>query len=120
MKFSFSTLSCPTWDLPTVVARAKEYDYDGVELPAFFRQSNPTAIDLFAEAAAIPDAFAAADLCVSCVATPVTFRCGRGDADAREAENLKYAVMVARQVNCSIVRLLDPRLIGVSKRLPSG
>ena len=31
MKIAFSTLSCPRWDLDTIVARAGEYGYDGVD-----------------------------------------------------------------------------------------
>lgn len=31
MKISFSTLGCPDWDLDTILARAKEYGYDGVD-----------------------------------------------------------------------------------------
>ena len=31
MKLSFTTLGCPKWDLPTIVARAKEYGFDAVD-----------------------------------------------------------------------------------------
>src|SRR5579871_4118069 len=31
-KIAFATLGCPDWDLPTIVRRAAEYGYDGVEL----------------------------------------------------------------------------------------
>src|ERR1035438_8834786 len=33
MKLSFSTLGCPDWALDEIVARGKEYGYDGIELP---------------------------------------------------------------------------------------
>jgi len=32
MKFSFSNLGCPDWDLETIASKAAEYGYDGVEL----------------------------------------------------------------------------------------
>ena len=32
MKFSFTNLGCPSWDLETIAAKAVEYGYDGVEL----------------------------------------------------------------------------------------
>lgn len=31
MKIAFTTLACPKWDLDTIIARAKEYRYDGVD-----------------------------------------------------------------------------------------
>lgn len=34
MKLAFSTLGCPDWDLPSVVAAACKWGYDGVELRA--------------------------------------------------------------------------------------
>ena len=32
MKIGFSSLACPGWDLQTIVARAREYGFDGIEL----------------------------------------------------------------------------------------
>ena len=61
MKISFTTLGCPTWDLETIIARAKEYGYDAVdfrglgdeiaiyELPEFADRPERTA-EMFAEA----------------------------------------------------------------------
>jgi len=58
MKLSFTTLGCPDWDLATVIARAREYGYDGVDfrgcagemdlwkLPAFSSQLSQTAARL--------------------------------------------------------------------------
>ncbi len=31
MKIAFTTLGCPEWDIDTIIARAKEYGYDGVD-----------------------------------------------------------------------------------------
>ena len=55
MKISFTTLGCPEWDLQTIIARAREYGYDGVDfrglgaemdiwkLPEFSSQADQTA-----------------------------------------------------------------------------
>jgi sugar phosphate isomerase/epimerase len=32
MKLAFSTLGCPAWDLATALGRAKEYEYDGIDI----------------------------------------------------------------------------------------
>ena len=38
MKSSFSTLACPDWSLPQVLAAAANYGYDGVELRVISRE----------------------------------------------------------------------------------
>ncbi len=35
MKLAFTTLGCPDWDLPTIVRRAREYGYDGVDFRGY-------------------------------------------------------------------------------------
>ena len=32
MKLGFSTLGCPDWPYPTIVAKAREYGFDGFEI----------------------------------------------------------------------------------------
>ena len=46
MKFAFSTIGCPNWDFETIVARAKEYGYDGVEIRGFLNESVLTAANV--------------------------------------------------------------------------
>ena len=47
MKFAFSTLSAPKWDFHTIIAKAKEYGYDGVEIRGFLNESILTAANIF-------------------------------------------------------------------------
>ena len=47
MRFAFSTVSCPKWDFETIVARAKEYGYEGVEVRGFLNESILTASNPF-------------------------------------------------------------------------
>lgn len=35
MKLSFTTLGCPDWDLPTIIAKAREYGYDGIDFRGY-------------------------------------------------------------------------------------
>ena len=35
MKLAFTTLACPQWDLETIIARAVEYGYDGVDFRCY-------------------------------------------------------------------------------------
>ncbi|PZE22123.1 sugar phosphate isomerase/epimerase family protein [Paenibacillus xerothermodurans] len=40
MKLSFTTLGCPEWDLETIIARAKEYGFDGIDFRGYLGQMN--------------------------------------------------------------------------------
>jgi sugar phosphate isomerase/epimerase len=46
MKYAFTTLGCPEWDLATIIARAKEYGYDGIDFRGYM---NVTDITTFPE-----------------------------------------------------------------------
>ena len=47
MRLAFSTLACPKWSFETIVSRAKEYGYDGVEVRGFLNESILTATNVF-------------------------------------------------------------------------
>jgi sugar phosphate isomerase/epimerase len=98
MRFAFATDSAPDWDLQTLAARAKDYGFDGLEF---------AGVDLLAD---VPHALAVLTefgIAVACISTAATFRADR-DEDARDAERLRYAAIVARDVGCRFVRMQDP------------
>jgi sugar phosphate isomerase/epimerase len=47
MKLSFSTLGCPTWDLDTVIKKAKAYGFEGVEIRGIKDQLDVTQLPEF-------------------------------------------------------------------------
>lgn len=49
MKLSFTTLACPRWDLPTVIARAKEYGFDAIDFRGLGEKLDVTLLPGFAE-----------------------------------------------------------------------
>ena len=38
MKLAFSTLGCPDWDLNTVISKAAEFGFDGIELRGILKE----------------------------------------------------------------------------------
>ena len=67
MKFAFSTVSCPAWDFETIVARAREYGYDGVEIRGFLNESVLTAANPFlTDAAKLRKTFETAGVEICC------------------------------------------------------
>lgn len=49
MKIAFSTLSCPRWDLQTVLERAAEYGYDGVDFRGLGEQMDVSLLPEFTD-----------------------------------------------------------------------
>ena len=47
MKLAFSTLGCPKWDLETIISKAKEYGYDGVDFRGYLDELNITLLPEF-------------------------------------------------------------------------
>ena len=107
MQFAFSTAACPTWDLPTVVARAAAWGFHGVELCGRADDPGPARADPWA---ADPDlvrqAFAAAGVEIACLSTSVAFT-GQRSRDAERALELRVHLDVAGQLGCPLVRVPD-------------
>jgi sugar phosphate isomerase/epimerase len=95
MKLAFSTLCAPDWDVPTLVARAKNYGYDGVELT--WPTSGP---------ADVRGAFEHEGIEIACVASTISMPAGRRARVAAAAE-LRQLVEAAGALGCRRVRILD-------------
>ncbi|MEK6675280.1 MAG: hypothetical protein AABZ47_06445, partial [Planctomycetota bacterium] len=60
MKIGFSSLACPGWDLETIVTRAVEYGFDGVELRGIRGELHlPVVPELSARPQEVRECFAA-------------------------------------------------------------
>ena len=100
-KLAFTTLGCPGWSLEQVVAGAREYGYDGVELRLL--DGEIIGADLPAnERQRIRATFAAAALPICCLDTSV--RIAAGDAAAATAE-LRAFVALAHEIGAPLLRV---------------
>ncbi len=89
MQLAFTTLGCPEWDLPTIVRRAVEYGYDGVDLRGYRGRIPLPELPEFTERAEESAAlFREAGLQVPCVASSA---CVAGDPEVAIAEIRAYA-----------------------------
>jgi sugar phosphate isomerase/epimerase len=110
MKFAFSTVSCPQWDLATVAARAKEYGYDGVEVRGFLNEPSATASDIFlTDPRKARETFEAAGVKIACLASSVAFKQNRKQ-DAQMARDVMAYVDTARAVGCDLVKVFDTQI----------
>src|SRR3954468_16532631 len=83
MKFAFSTVACPKWDFETIVGRAKEYGYDGVEIRGFLNESILTASNVFlTDPKKLRGMFAAGGVEIACLASSIAMT-GSKKTDAK-------------------------------------
>jgi sugar phosphate isomerase/epimerase len=107
MKFAFSTVACPKWDLDTILARAKEWAYDGIELRGFLNESVLTASNPFlSDPIKIRGEFAAAGLSICCLASSIAMA-QQKKKDAALANDLRMFIDTARELGCPLVKIFD-------------
>jgi sugar phosphate isomerase/epimerase len=111
MKLAFSNTGCPDWDLATLIAKAKEFGYDGIELAGLpGRQQLPIAPELAADPAGVAKQAAQAGVEIACLATAAGF----SSADPRVvAENQALVceyVALAAALHCPFVRVFPGAL----------
>jgi fatty-acyl-CoA synthase len=109
MKFAFSTIGCPKWDFQVLLARAKEYGYDGVEIRGFLSETCLTAANVFAgEPAKLRELFAAGGVSIACLSSAIAMS-GSAGTDQQSAGDLLKYVETAASLGCPMVRISGPR-----------
>jgi sugar phosphate isomerase/epimerase len=84
MKLSFSTLACPDWTMPQIIAGAASYGYDGVELRFVEGEDSLWKLPVFSgtELTSTSRALADHSLTISCLDTSCRFH--SSDAEERK------------------------------------
>jgi sugar phosphate isomerase/epimerase len=110
MKFAFSTVSCPKWDFETIVARAKEYGYHGVEVRGFLNESLLTASNPFlTDPAKVRTIFGNAGVEICCLSSSIAFQNNK-KADAKSADELRKYIDNAAAIGSPLVKVFDTQL----------
>ncbi len=120
MKFAFSTVACPTWDFDTIVARAKEYGYDGIEIRGFLNESILTAANVFlTDPAKIAKQFSAGGIEIACLASSIAVTQNK-KKDAQLASDLRMYIDTAQQLGCPLVKVFDAQVKAGQNRANAG
>ena len=110
MKFAFSTVSCPKWDLETIGSRAREYGYDGVEIRAFLHESILTSSNiLLSDPAKVKSLFEYHQIRIACLASSIEMT-GNRRRDRILADDCRRYIDTAAAVGCGIVKVFDTRV----------
>ncbi len=106
MKIGFSSLVCPSWDLATIVAKAAEYGFDGVEIRGVRGELQlPRVPELAANAGATKQLFASAGVELVCLATSCSFAARDRKEVARNRLELEETIILASRLECPFVRV---------------
>src|SRR5215470_7147596 len=111
MKIGFSSVSCPGWDLATIVNNAKAMGYQGVELRGLRGQlALPLCAELTADPAATKGLLAEAGVELACLGSSAAFhyrdphRVADNQAEAREY------IELAGKLGCAFVRVFGAEI----------
>ena len=105
---SFSTLGCPDWTLPQILAFAKEHGYSGIELRGILRQMDLTKVPEFATAESRQNTLAqmkAKGLRFVNLGSSATLHFPEGAERQKNLQEGKQFIDLARQLNCPYVRV---------------
>ncbi len=104
MKIGFTTLGCPTWDLETVLGKAREFGFDGVDFRGLKDQMDVTVLPEFTtDLAATAQKLADAGLSVSGISSSICI-CDERKLDDNLAE-AKRTIPIARELGVQVVRI---------------
>jgi sugar phosphate isomerase/epimerase len=128
MKFAFSTVSCPKWDFETIVSRAREYGYDGVEIRGFLNESLLTSANVFlADPGKVHDVFERGRVRIACLASSIAMEQGgagwrfwRGSPNDRHADELRTFIDTANRLGCPLVKTFDTQVRPGQSRAAAG
>jgi sugar phosphate isomerase/epimerase len=111
MKLAFSSVGCPGWDLATMVERAKEYGYQGIELRGLQGQMNlPLAPELAANPAKIARLMRDTGVEIVCLATSAAFHMREPREVAENQGQVREYIDLAEKLECPFVRVFGSEI----------
>src|SRR5581483_6329513 len=120
MHFAFSTLACPGWDFETIVSRAKEMGYDGVEIRGFLNESILTASNIFlSDPKKVRTVFRNGGVEIACLASSIAMT-GKKRADAKLADDCRKFIDTAQACGCGMVKVFDTTVRPGQNRASAG
>lgn len=114
MKLAFSSVGCPGWNLATMVEKAKEYGYQGIELRGLEGQMHlPLAPQLAANPKKIAHLMRETGVELACLSTSAAFHMPDAKEVAENKAQVREYIELAGKLECPYVRVFGseiPRL----------
>lgn len=124
MKLAFSSVACPNWNLATMVEKAKEFGYSGIELRGLEGQMHlPLAPQIASNPGKIADLMDNTGVNLICLSTSAAFHYQDRQVVARNQAEVRQYIELAGKLRCPYVRVFGsevPRmkfsLLGFERR----
>ncbi|MFQ5412687.1 MAG: sugar phosphate isomerase/epimerase family protein [Phycisphaerae bacterium] len=111
MKLAFSSVGCPGWDLATMVEKAREYGYEGIELRGLQGQMHlPLAPQLASNPAKVARLLRETGVELICLATSAAFHMPDPKQVADNRAQVRETVELAGALECPFVRVFGAEL----------
>jgi sugar phosphate isomerase/epimerase len=112
VKLSFSTLACPDWSMPQIIAIASTAGYDGIELRFVENEDSFWKLPAFcgAQLAATKQALSDHGLAISCVDTSCRFHSPDAQERARWLEEGERLADLAASLNAPGIRVFGEKI----------
>lgn len=106
LKLAFTTLGCPKWDLDTIVSKAVEYGYQGVDFRGYLGEMNIYKLPEFStEVEKTIEKFKEANLEVTCFSSSVRLFTSSNEELEKHLEELKQFAILCRKFNAPYIRV---------------
>jgi len=106
MKIAFSTLGCPDWDFETVVKRAKEYGYDGLEIRGILREFDLAKVpELSSDVVKTKELLEVTGIAIACISASSRFSSPDKDERRANIESAKAHIDIAKSFDASCIRV---------------
>lgn len=106
MKLAFTTLGCPKWDMETIVSRAVEYGYDGVDFRGYRGELDIHRLPEFTTgAAATSRLFRDAGLEIPCFSSSVRLMPKKGEDLPSGLSEIKAYAALCRRFQTPFIRI---------------
>lgn len=111
MKLAFSSIGCPGWDLVTMVEKAREFGYEGIELRGLQGQMHlPLAPELASNPGKIAKLMGDAGVRILCLATGNAFHMRDPAELARNKSEIRETIEFAQRLECPFVRVFGAEI----------
>jgi sugar phosphate isomerase/epimerase len=111
MKLAFSSVACPQWDLATMVARAKEYGYQGIELRGLEGQMHlPVAPQLASNPLRVARLLRDTGIELTCLATSCAFHMRDPREVAENQQQTREYIELAGRLGVRYVRVFGAEI----------
>ncbi len=106
MKIGFSSLTCPEWDLNTIVAQASELGFDGVELRGVRGEFNlPLLPELAGKPEAVRQLFDERNVELACLSASASLDARNRKTRAAQKAIIDDYIELAGQLGCPFVKI---------------